>query len=493
MELQAEIFSKTCLMKFEQINVPSVVGMVHGSGIGTKPLQAYLDGHKGIYMIPGYPLVYFYPHWTTWEKDLNNWTWESIIDIFCEKHASVLDSRQIPGFNGLRTLGENQTEHVEIDKSLFITYLTKFLEEQEICSKTFLLAVHYAYSLCKEEDLSNKHLLIYHIHNVQYLDFLVNDFPDVKIIGMSRDPRVNIGGRVRTACNVDKSKLNATDAMIYRKYIYKNICQHIFSDTYQISKSINKDNVRIIKLEELYYNLELVMKNLCGWLGIQFDDSVLKMSFDGKSWWGDKIYNMKPMNVINPRVVSQDWMKTLGKREWYVIEGVQFDIFEKYNYQVLKYKMDHFFSKILLMLAILLPSSFELDSFKKYINPLVHLSFLRLACAEAKGSLKIKDYTWNGTYLYKWTYIEFQLWKSHRYVKFLLFMRAGKDKNPTSLFHNGLYFLGSVNYVVVSYSRFLWSFFSMPATIFGRCKIMYSALWNRIYGHSSLPDECGAD
>ena len=125
MDLQAEKFSKTVLMKFEQIRVPGVVGLGCGSGIGTKPLQAFLDGHKGIYMIPAYPLVYFYPHWATWEKDLNNWTWESIINIFCEKHASVLDSRQIPGHNGLRTLGENQTEHVEIDKSLFITYLTR--------------------------------------------------------------------------------------------------------------------------------------------------------------------------------------------------------------------------------------------------------------------------------------------------------------------------------------------------------------------------------
>ena len=84
---------------------------------------------------------------------------------------------------------------------------------------------------------------------------------------------------------------------------------------------------------------------------------MLETTFDGKSWWGDKIYNMEPTNGINPRVVSQDWMKTLGKHDWYVIEGVQFDIFEKYNYQVFKYKSDHFFNKILLMLAILFLTS----------------------------------------------------------------------------------------------------------------------------------------
>ena len=63
-----------------------IYALLTGSGIGTKPLQSFLDGHPKIITIPGYPLVYFYPHWKHWEETLNEWSWDSIVKIFTERH-----------------------------------------------------------------------------------------------------------------------------------------------------------------------------------------------------------------------------------------------------------------------------------------------------------------------------------------------------------------------------------------------------------------------
>ena len=75
-----------------------IYALLVGSGIGSKPLQSFLDSHMEIITIPGYPLVYFYPHWNHWKKTLDEWSWDNIIQIFLERHASVIDSRLIPWF-----------------------------------------------------------------------------------------------------------------------------------------------------------------------------------------------------------------------------------------------------------------------------------------------------------------------------------------------------------------------------------------------------------
>ena len=148
------------LIDYDDIVTPRIIAIVSGGGTGSKLFQSFLDNHEQIFMIPAYPLLYFYPHWLTWEKEFKNqWNWETLIDAFCSKHASVLDSRRIPGHNGLTKLGENQDEHVEIDEKMFRSYLAHLLNKQQIHRKVFLLAVHYAYALCKNEDIFKKKIL----------------------------------------------------------------------------------------------------------------------------------------------------------------------------------------------------------------------------------------------------------------------------------------------------------------------------------------------
>ena len=92
-------------MRLRDIPEPAVIGLFVGNGTGSKLLQSYVDGAPELYMIPAYPLMYFYPHWRDWARqNAGNWSWERALDLFCEKHASVLDTRRIPGFNGLQNL-----------------------------------------------------------------------------------------------------------------------------------------------------------------------------------------------------------------------------------------------------------------------------------------------------------------------------------------------------------------------------------------------------
>jgi len=258
-------------------------------------------------MIPAYPLVYLYPHWETWEEELKHcWNWNSIIEVFCTKHASVVDSRRIPGFNGLTSLGEDRNGYVMIDEEQFRSYLAHLLADQPISSKTFLLAVHYAYALCHDEDITKKKVLIYHVHEPEYVTrYLVKDFPKLKTIAMGRDPRPNVERRFnRSYTNADDEKLNRTDALIYRRRAIYHSCQHVFEGLSGM-RVLPANSVVIIKHEDLVSRLEPTMRAVADFLEIEYVPEMLEVTFNGEAWWGDAMPDTEPMNHVNPAIVSQ--------------------------------------------------------------------------------------------------------------------------------------------------------------------------------------------
>lgn len=468
----------------------NVVALVTGNGSGTKLFQALLDNHEQICMIPAYPLIYLYPHWDTWKDELrHNWNWAGIIDMFCLKHASVLDSRKIPGHNGMTTLGDTQDEYIKIDEANFRNHLKAILANQPIGSKAFTLAVHYAYSLCRNEDLQSKKCILYHIHSPEYLArYLVRDHPNTKVICMLRDPRSSIIRRYKSSfMNVDDAKLNRTDALLYRRRAYFHSCQYIF-DALSPLKSIHSNNLRAVRHEDLISSLEDTMESVSSFIDIDFASSMREITFGGKDWWGDVIYDMKPMNVPNPRVVSQEWQEKFSFLDWFVIEGLLYDYLDKYEYPLYRYKNDSLWNRIMLLLAILIPTQIEWKVlFHDYLTPKIHFEFLRSCVEESNNVLSLRDYTWNATHLYKWTYIDLRLWEKRWHVELLLLgekMSKGVVWNPIG---KVILLICKFIYVLTSYIRFVWAAITYPYIVFKRYKVFYGCLFRRIRNRNFLP------
>lgn len=471
------------LPSFEDIPKPQMVAIVHASGSGSKVFQAFIDGHEEVYMVPAYPLMYFYPHWQTWEKSLvNNWTWQNILNVFCEKHASVLDSRKIPGFNGMTNLGDNRNEYISIDENRFKQIVLYLLKKQTITSRNFLLAIHFAYAYCRDEDISKKKILVYHIHSSEYLvELLFKDFPDVLTVGMIRDPRSNLERRYKGSLrNVDDGKLNVSDALINRKRPYFQACEHGFNGL-NLLNGLPLTNTKVIKHEDLILNLEKVMRTSAAFLGITYNSNLENISFGKKIWWGAAVYDMKPTNKVNSTILSKDWKNSIGKTDWFVREGVLYDFFKKYSYELLKYKNDNWINRAILLIAIALPSKIERSVFWEYCNPKNHIEFLKACIAEATNKVPLKDYTWNATYLYKWTYKDLKLWRKRWYVNVL---ELGNSKSS-----HIIRFSGQLIYVSSNYFRFLFSLITYPGIIVKRCLLQYQYFFRRLKSDNILPDE----
>ena len=484
-----DIFAAQNWPSFAEFPEPKMVCLYVGNGAASKPFQAYLDGHPQIYMLPTYPLTYFYPHWEQWREDLkDDWGWPAIIDAFCIKHASILDTRKIPGFNGLTKLGENQDQHLEIDEPLFRAFLEHLLDGQPVHSRTFLLAVHYAYAFCQGEDLKAKRVLVYHIHVPEYVDrYLAPDFPAMLTIGFVRDPRSNIEGRYKNShAAVDDARLNRTDAVVYARRTYYFTCK-VLLEGLEVVKDLDPEKVRVIRSEDLHNRREEVMRALVEFLGIDPDPCLQTLSFGGLAWWGDSIYDMKPMNTFNPRIVSEQWKNRLSALDWFVLEGLFYSYLKKYGYTAYKYKKDSGFERFRLIAALYAPSQIEWRVFLGYLNPKSFLAFLRVCIDEALGKAPLKDYGFNAYYRHRWTNRDLKLWKERWYVSLVRkIQRFSEEKQPLSV--APLRALGVISYTSANIVRYLSSVVLMAVMVVKRANMALAAFQRQASGSNTLPD-----
>jgi len=476
--------------RFSDIPEPRMVALYTGNGSGTKLFQGFLDGHPEIYMVPAYPLMYLYPHWTQWREELaGNWSWTAIIDAFCIQHASVIDTREIPGYDGMSRLGDDRQGYIAINERQFKDFLLHLLQDEPMEARTFLLALHYAYAFCRAEDMTSKKVLVFHIHVHEYVrDYLFRDFPDMLVLATVRDPRSNLFGRYNSSeANIDEQRYDATDAAIFRRRVYFFIMRYFF-ETMQILDGFPAERARVVRHEALFYDLPGVMRRTAEFLGIDDDPVMLDITFGGMSWWSDPIYKTGPTNKVNPRIVSLDWQKKIGQRDWYVFEGLFSDYMEKYGYKPLKIERFGLFERMRLLAVIFLPSNVECDEFIAYLRPARIAAYFRNARDEATGRIALKDYTFNAFYRHKWTQRDLNIWRPRWYRQWLVRALSELRETPGNDAAKLRLRAAQGTYLGVSLIRYIWAILSFPIYVGRRYGVTLPAYWRVLRHRNVLPD-----
>lgn len=483
-------------IRFKDIKKPETIFcMFVLNGGGTKLYHSYLDGHPEIYHIPCYPLIYLYPNWDTWKKEYaDSWKWETLINLLCEHHASLLDSRKILGMNGLDTLGVNRDEHIEIDEPLFRQYLFDLLEDEPIERKTFLFAVYYAYALARGEDLEKKKVFFWHHHEPLLLEEFVRDVPEAIVIGAIRDPRPKVYRNLDSVAKQDEIKLRATDQMIRKPKILNFAIEQVLLIRYlDLQNDLRLNKVLFFRHEDLARDLEGLMKSTCELLNIAFQDSMLETTFDDKLWWGHSIYSMPQVTGTYMRVISQEWRTKISKIELFAIEGATFSFCKKYGYDPIFYTNDSLWNRILLVFAILLPFRYSWKVFFSYLDPFSHIKFIQCAFKESQSRdlRKDKDYSTSATYRYKWVFRYLRLWEKRWYERLLDYAERMKEPAGRPVISGCLAFIGRTAYVSAKYTRYWLSFLNLPWEYLKRLSFFYRCLYWRLSGKLYLAPVVG--
>lgn len=482
-------FSSEDWPRFRDIAEPRMVCLHVGHGSGSKVFQSYLDNHPQIYMLPAYPLLYLYPHWRRWEQEMiDNWTWSAIIDVFCIQHASVIDPQAIPGHNGMTGLGENRVDSSAIDGKLFRSFLSHLLQSEPITSRNFILAVHYAYAFCRGEVLEQKRVLVYHIHVQAYVSkYLMPDFPDMLILGMVRNQLSNHHGRyAHSISGVQDQKLNRSDAIVLRRRNYYEVYRLLYHPSAPV-RGADPANIRVVRIEDLHLHLEETMRAVADFFGIEFNTCQLESTFNGLKFWGDAVYQMKPMNKLNPRLISLDWQKSMASMDWFVIEGLFYDYHKAYGYPLYKYTADTWANRTRLFFSMLLPSATERREFLNYLKPSTFADFISACDAEGSGKKLLIDYSFNAYYRHRWGSEDLNLWKPRWYRRFVIYAYNHADENLSPNGAATIKIAARVSYVAVNVCRYVWAILSQPFWIIRRWPMSFFAFSRLVNKTFDLP------
>ncbi len=364
---------QTAVSRFAEIQVSSVLFWGRS---GSTFIHSLLDGHPEILSIGAcnFASVMEYPHIWTMIVAQKPKTFSAIIDLFSHFLDSSVSFSIPKDFCMFSIKNKNF-------KALFVSFCHKLINEFAYQNKNelnlsdarkwFFIVIHFAYALALGQDVRKKRQIIHQLHwaeDLIGLYRLLEDFPDLKIIGMMRHPVQGFYSSLLHSV-VEQQKIEPDfdfSEMVYSGF-YGRKFRHILMG-WRKAELLVKEPVFCIRLEKLHQEPQSVLMNLCHRLKIGWHDSLLESTQDGfpyevKSGVHNIINQHK--KVFEPeRVAYEKWKEHIGEIEKFVLEGLLQKDLNKQGIESIS-DFQHYLSHLLLFL----PTKIEKIAFIKALNP----------------------------------------------------------------------------------------------------------------------------
>ncbi len=329
------------------------VALITTGRTGTDFFQSLFDSHTQVLTFNGH-LIDYYLFWKDNENIINSEKFisEDLIYKFISHYLKYLKSHYDLSEKKDK-MGDNLDESISINLSEFVKTTVSFLKEREFNSKNFLLAVHVAYAACLGQKISSKTVFLYHIHHEPKLPFFLDDFPNAKIICMTRDPRANYYSGIMHRILAYKSN---NRGMLHNHKSFSYL-RRIFEDAHALDKYNNE--YYAIRLEDL--GKKCVLNKVCSWLNINYEDTLELSTFGGIRWRGDALSpNTSQSKGFSYNMINNKWKNELGFVEKYVFNFILNSRLKHYSYKCTNISVKDYF---IVPIFILIPLKFEVDIF----------------------------------------------------------------------------------------------------------------------------------
>ena len=266
---------------------------------GSDALQSQLDSHPQVIGLTSQ--LYFYEWWA--QSTVANYTGvmdlSDLVDEFIWANIRHMKTRY-DGRERKDELGEDQNQEISIDLEDFRAKIIGMLHSRDITTRNMLIAIYTAQAMSLGQKMSDKKVFFHHIHHVRKLPNFTADFPDCKVVAMTRDPRAAYYSGVVHWRKAEK----ITDNPYYPQYVLSRIVDEI--------KPIVGlgDRLRVVRLEDLDDHGS--MATLCHWLEIDYNDSVMESTWAGLRWWGDKMSTAK----VDKSMTEEEFVKAIRSNSW---------------------------------------------------------------------------------------------------------------------------------------------------------------------------------
>lgn len=225
--------------------------------------------------------------------------------------------------------------------------------------RQFFIAIHFAYHLALGDDIRQKTLIAYQLHlseNIALIKLLLNDFPQMKVIGTIRHPVRGLYSLLHRG--------HDTPAELVFNGKYVNLYKHMLIG-WKTSEVLLSEPVFPVVLEKLHQSPEKVMRKLSHWLKLPWHDNLLQSTRDGLPFsFESGVHGTVEQKIFDPkRATYEHWKKLIDPLDAFVLEGLLKPVMEAYKIKkVPKYQY------ILSHLLLFIPTKMEFNALREAMD-----------------------------------------------------------------------------------------------------------------------------
>jgi len=304
-------------------NTTLIVAMAYGRA-GSLLIQSLFDSHPNVLTLPYAGTMYSLIPGSI--SDLNRQ-----IDWFVKKFPIIFDTSRGGYFGDVKDLGAGNfgpdgDEDLRVNSAEFKEQLLGIVKEyctidsnRQLSRKEFFMLVHMAYGLCvRPFNVNEIKYVFYHSHQYVYAEWqtMLEDFPDLYFVGMTRDPRQDWASWRKIYASRMQREASDVPPLFFclQEYFYSKECYELSN----LVERLKSDHIRIIDLEKLHIFNRKAMTDLCSWLNIEFNECLLQSTFNGLQWHGNATSG-KRLSSLNPNMTRDAWRNELPDHDRQII------------------------------------------------------------------------------------------------------------------------------------------------------------------------------
>lgn len=315
-------------MKLKPEALERVVAIVFYGRSGSYFMQSLLDWHPNVISMPPYLPPGFYEFWAQY----GHLPGRELIDGFVDYYPVLFDARSqckspVCGFDagevsGLTRMGPERNEHLGVDRTTFIRSLENIIgNEDRVSRKWFFQAIHVAYTEALGRQINPDPIIIFQLHTPAPSRALklIEDFPDTLFLHVIRHPRQSLASHF---------------AVYYKQGNLAEptgVMSGIFFGGVPILPEY-KQHSRAVRLEDLHNHPRETLQKVCEWLGLPWDDMLMKSTFDGKQWWN--VRGSAQISGFSKVTISNKYRKYITPLDKFRLDVLLAPKYQAWNYVI---------------------------------------------------------------------------------------------------------------------------------------------------------------
>jgi len=193
-------------------------------------------------------------------------------------------------------------------------------EEHREIFRVYMEALYYASNgICIPE---GSRVVEKTVEHLEYAGLIRKYFPESAIIHIVRNPYATMVAIRRSRSRERYPKLRRIASSIYNSsyFLMKNLLEH--------------DNYLVLRYEDLVIDTENVMREISGFLGIEYQDILIRPTSSGKPWTGNTTSGKKFEGIS--RAPLETWKEHINGFEIELVNNISGPVMECFGYERLE-------------------------------------------------------------------------------------------------------------------------------------------------------------